>query len=39
MLPGLGHLLKLLPVRGRSCSRHFATVGGVLKIFLDFFQT
>jgi hypothetical protein len=30
-------LLKLLAVRG--CSGHFATVSGVLKIFLDFFQT
>jgi hypothetical protein len=32
-------LLKLLAVRGRSCSRHFATFSGVLKIFLDFFQS
>ena len=36
LLPGLGHLLKLLTMGGRRCSRHTPTFGSMLAVLFDF---
>jgi hypothetical protein len=38
LLPGLGHLLKVLPVRGRGGARHIPAFCSVLKVFVQFLQ-
>ncbi len=38
LLPSLGHLLKLLPMRRDRGSRHVAAFGGMFAVFVEFFH-
>ncbi|HKA76301.1 MAG TPA: hypothetical protein VKD19_04260 [Pseudolabrys sp.] len=36
LVPGRGHLLKLMPMRGNCSSRQIAAFGGMFTVFVEF---